>query len=262
MDGYRLSTFLYKDRDSENNTLFIGPPWDYNLGFGNVDYCNGERIDGWAFHLNNVCPSDDWQIPFWWDRMLTDASFTNRMQCRWQELRSGPFHLDSIYSVIDSVGLILQDAASRNFNRWEVLGSYVWPNYYVGSNYTDELNYLKNWISDRFIWIDNNLPGSAINCSEILSTHFTEGHLKCHLFPNPFTTDFQVCMQGFPASTKFKIVVMDLLGNEIIRENYESNSEKIFYSDHIDGLSSLSSGIYLVTVYSPVYSHTIKLVKN
>ena len=69
-------------------------------------------------------------------------------------------------------------------------------------------------------------------------------------------------MQGFPASTKFKIVVMDLLGNEIIKENYESNSEKIFYSDHIDGLSSLSSGIYLVTVYSPVYSHTIKLVKN
>ena len=262
VDGYRLSTFLYKDRDSKNGALFIGPPWDYNLGFGNVDYCNGERTDGWAFHFNNICPSDDWQIPFWWDRMLTDAAFINRMQCRWQELRSGPFHLDSIWSVIDSVGQLLNEPASRNFNRWEVLGSYVWPNYYVGSDYTDELNYLKNWISDRFIWIDNNLPGAAINCSEILSVYPTESSLKCSLFPNPFTTDFQVTVKGFSTNTKFEIVVMDLLGNDIFRKNYESNSEMIFYSGPIDKLSYLSSGIYLVTVNSSLHSNTIKLVKN
>lgn len=38
-DAYRLSTFLYKHKDSKGGKIFFGPVWDFNLGFGNVDYC-------------------------------------------------------------------------------------------------------------------------------------------------------------------------------------------------------------------------------
>ncbi len=39
VDGYRLSTFLYKDKDSVGDgKLVFGPIWDFNLGFGNADY--------------------------------------------------------------------------------------------------------------------------------------------------------------------------------------------------------------------------------
>ena len=41
IDGYRLSTYMYKDRDSNDGKLIMGPFWDYNLAFGNADYCNG-----------------------------------------------------------------------------------------------------------------------------------------------------------------------------------------------------------------------------
>ena len=34
VDGYRLSTFLYKDSDENNGKLNMGPVWDYNLSFG------------------------------------------------------------------------------------------------------------------------------------------------------------------------------------------------------------------------------------
>ena len=38
VDAYRLSTYLYKDKESINNKLHAGPIWDINHGFGNCDY--------------------------------------------------------------------------------------------------------------------------------------------------------------------------------------------------------------------------------
>ncbi len=42
IDAYRLSTFLYKDKDSKGGKLKIGPVWDYNLAYGNANFCNGD----------------------------------------------------------------------------------------------------------------------------------------------------------------------------------------------------------------------------
>jgi hypothetical protein len=41
VDGYRLSTWLVKDK---NELLSIGPIWDFNLAFGNANYCGGGKI--------------------------------------------------------------------------------------------------------------------------------------------------------------------------------------------------------------------------
>lgn len=38
IDGYRISTFLYKHRISEGGKLVAGPLWDYNIAWGNVNY--------------------------------------------------------------------------------------------------------------------------------------------------------------------------------------------------------------------------------
>ena len=37
------------------------------------------------------------------------------------------------------------DAIKRNFERWPILGQWIWPNSYVGTTYESEINYLKNW---------------------------------------------------------------------------------------------------------------------
>ena len=60
VDGYRLSTYLQKDR---NEKLVIGPIWDFNLSFGNADYCGGERYDVWCFKFNERCLGDYWNVP-------------------------------------------------------------------------------------------------------------------------------------------------------------------------------------------------------
>ncbi len=154
VDGFRLSTYMHKDKGGK---LKMGPIWDFNLGFGNADYCEGGTTSGWAYRFNSVCPGDVWQVPFWWNRLMEDPIFVSTLKNRWQFLRSGSFSTASITGRIQEIETALDtnDAVDRNFNQWPILGQYVWPNNFVGTTYLDETNYLKSWISDRLNWMDN-----------------------------------------------------------------------------------------------------------
>src|SRR5262249_35036971 len=44
VDGYRLSNYLQKDR---NGKVKMEPIWDWNLSFGNANYLDGWKTDGW-----------------------------------------------------------------------------------------------------------------------------------------------------------------------------------------------------------------------
>ena len=160
IDGYRLSTYMYKDRDDNGGKLTMGPFWDYNLAFGNANYCDGGITSGWE--VNTGCGDNN---PFWFERLLDDTTYQNKLKCRWEYLRERSFHQDSIFTFIDSTELYLNDAQQRNFQKWPILGNYVWPNFYVGNTYQDELQFFKTWIGGRLIWIDNNIGG---NCYEVL----------------------------------------------------------------------------------------------
>ncbi|MFH6602185.1 CotH kinase family protein [Maribacter algicola] len=156
VDGYRLSTFLQKDK---NGKLQMGPIWDFNLAFGNADYCSGGETNVWAYKFNERCPGDFWQIPFWWDRLLQDPAFVNQLKERWNTLRSGPFSQTSIHAKIDADIAMLTKAGAigNNFNTWRILGTYIWPNNFVGSSHDEEVDYLKGWINDRLTWLDGTI---------------------------------------------------------------------------------------------------------
>ena len=162
IDGYRLSTYIYKDRDDNGGKLTMGPFWDYNLAFGNADYCDAGLTSGWE--VNSGCGDYN---PFWFERLLEDTIYQNRLKCRWEYLRDRSFHEDSIFDFIDSIALYLNDAQQRNFQKWDILGAYVWPNFYIGNTYQDELIFIKTWLSGRLDWIDNNIVG---NCDSIINS--------------------------------------------------------------------------------------------
>ncbi|MCU0253906.1 MAG: CotH kinase family protein, partial [Acidobacteria bacterium] len=50
IDGFRLSSFFFKDRLGKLN---MGPIWDYNLSLGNANYLGGWMPDGWYHDLIN-----------------------------------------------------------------------------------------------------------------------------------------------------------------------------------------------------------------
>ncbi|MBC8047909.1 MAG: CotH kinase family protein, partial [Fimbriimonadaceae bacterium] len=96
VDGYRLSTFLYKDK---NEKLRIGPVWDYNLAWHNADYCGNEIVGEWAYAITDYCATD---LPFWWRKLVTDTLYNNNLRCRWEELRESTLSEENIFHYIDS----------------------------------------------------------------------------------------------------------------------------------------------------------------
>ena len=207
VDGYRLSSYLYKDKDSDDGRLVAGPIWDFNLGFGNADYYEGWDTQGWQ--VEAVLPNDDFTIPFWWCVIWTDQSFRWAVQQRWNALRNDFLSNSSVNSLIDSLHAHMGQAVDRNFERWPTLGQYVWPNYYIGQTYEDEIEYLRNWIIDRMEWMDN----------ELLSTHTTmcltpENFSINPLYPNPFNQSVSI-RYDIPLDSKIKLNVYNINGEHI-----------------------------------------------
>ncbi|HTF03802.1 MAG TPA: CotH kinase family protein, partial [Bacteroidia bacterium] len=79
VDGYRISTYLYKDKASNGGKLVMGPCWDYDIAWGNANYCLGDDLTGWAINFAEPCSGDGYQIPFWWDRLFQDTAFQNKV---------------------------------------------------------------------------------------------------------------------------------------------------------------------------------------
>ncbi len=162
-DAYRLSTFFYKDTDEIDPRFKMGPVWDYNLAFGNVNYCTNGNPEGFVVsRFNEVCPDDFWVINFWWDRLLDDTLFTNKLEDRWAELRLSTLSEFSIHSKIDSFANILNESQQRNFSLYPILDVHIWPNYSVEGSYAREVQRLKDWVSTRLIWIDQNLATFSV----------------------------------------------------------------------------------------------------
>jgi hypothetical protein len=163
VDGYRLSTYLYKKKStSGDGKLHMGPLWDFNLAYGNADYCDGWRKDSWAY--NQPCNQND--IPFWWKRLIQDTNYTKDLKCRYTQLRKTSMSNARLEFLIDSmINYVGSAATNRHYIKYPILGTYVWPNYYVGNSYTEETDTLKSWINQRLVWLDDNIPGQLdANC--------------------------------------------------------------------------------------------------
>jgi hypothetical protein len=222
VDGYRLSTFLHKKKDSDGGKLHMGPIWDFNLGFGNANYCTQGNPEGWVTNFNSVCSQDFWLIPFWWSKLYSDGAYRNKLAARWIELRSGPLETSKVLTYIDSVASVLNaESQQRNFQRWPVLNEYVWPNYYVGPTFAAEVSWLKNWMSTRFNWLDANMP-RLITAVEHGATDFS-----IDVYPNPFTTEI-VIKYTLQEASSITFQLFDVLGRPIKSMNESRESPGIF----------------------------------
>ena len=48
---------------------------------------------------------------------------------------------------------------ARDHQRWPTLGVELWPNWYVGETWDDELGFMRTWTLERAAWMDAALPG-------------------------------------------------------------------------------------------------------
>ena len=141
VDGYRLSTYLYKDRGEK---LKMGPVWDLNIA-----YNNGGRIpmDDWVINYNDYVQQDAWMMPFWWPRLMEDPLFRNALKTRWSSLRLNTLSNAELLYLVDQTSAYLQNngAVDRNYNKWDQG---------IGVNYSSSVEDLKSYLEARAQWMD------------------------------------------------------------------------------------------------------------
>ncbi len=255
IDSYRTSTFFHKDRDDKNKKLVAGPPWDYNLGFGNANYYNGEVVSNWVYQ--GIPATDARQIPFWWQRFLNDPVFYNTMKERYTTFRSSVLKTENIHRYIDSLALVLKEPQARNYSVWKIMGKYVWPNPYYGATYQQDVDYMKQWIGDRLNWIDGNLL--IMNNPELNQV----GNGIAVVYPNPFQELFSVEFLPDAEVSSAAVEIYDLTGKKLFQDFVPLNSSGTVYSADNNGVSSLSGGVYILKIkLSTGKEFSAKIVKK
>ena len=163
-DAYRLSTNLYKRRDSQD-PRFKTTLWDFNLAFGNNLY---ESIGKGTWGIYNTTIKEiacENPIPFWWAKLMDDPAFVQQVKQRWYEYRQTNYAEEHIMQTIDSLTMMLgaDGALKRNFQVWPVLNEEIWltPSPPRNNTYEKEIQSLKDWIVDRVAWLDDQLGYDA-----------------------------------------------------------------------------------------------------
>ncbi len=235
VDGYRFSAFFYKDKDSKGGKLRAGPLWDFDLCYGNEDYTDFNlQTNIWLY---SKFTDEYGGRMHWWARMMQDNSYRSVFITRWKELRKGPFSNDSVMAFLDNTVGSLGESIGRNFEKWPIIGEYVWPNYFVGDTYEQEVDYLKGWLTERLDWIDANimLADGSGNASkkDIL------------VFPNPVKDRMNLYFYS-AGIEKIRIEIFDFLGQKVFDREASSNGLGFQYID-LD-IYPVRSGFYILKV--------------
>ncbi len=144
IDGYRLSTFLVKERDGK---LEMGPVWDLNIGY---DASDRVPDDGWVINYNQYVQRDPWMMPFWWPRLMQDPIFKQAVRERWEELRRDVLSTSNLHELVDENAefLIENGAVQRNYEKWDL-------GFDVG--YEEGIQSLKDFLQRRTEWMDGQI---------------------------------------------------------------------------------------------------------
>ena len=121
----------------------MGPIWDFDLGFGNVDYADATYPEGWWVRWNT-----------WISRMLEDPVFVKRVKERYADLDS---QRPEIKENLAGWSEELKLSQAENDLIWQTMGRYVWPNPVIYDTYEEEVAYLEGWLDTRMDWMKEEL---------------------------------------------------------------------------------------------------------
>jgi hypothetical protein len=137
VDAFYKSTFFYKSTDSP---VIFGPIWDFDISMGNIDYNDAWLTEGFSIKHRGYLGA-----------AFKISDFDAEVRTQWKVIHD---IFPSLLVYINSQSEALEKAQRRNFKRWDILDIYVWPNQKVTGDYDLEVQYLKDWLSARFAWLD------------------------------------------------------------------------------------------------------------
>lgn len=158
IDGnMRKSSFITKKKNDKFQMYHL---WDYDLALGNCNYLDDEfgasdGPEGWFIKDYTWARYSPLGYHHQWFTILTkDPAFCAKVKEIWNT------HYDELKNIpgfIDQMAAYMKDAQKRNFEKWNILNTHVWPNVVVTGSYQGEIDYLKSFYSSRFNWLDGRI---------------------------------------------------------------------------------------------------------
>ena len=153
IDCGQLSFYFYKAKDGK---LCCGPVWDFDLSLGNSHYgpIHGDfnppdadiQKSGklWAAEQNT-----------WFRRLLRTDEFREIVKGKLKKYDSVIKDIIALADVENENGYynVYKKAINRNFERWNILGQYVWPNpeeVYKLDSVEKHFRFAHDWINKRY----------------------------------------------------------------------------------------------------------------
>jgi len=163
IDGYRLSSPLYKYSKTHAQSLGTNAKWktalwDFNIAYGNVSYYS-PNSDVWRYEANDyMYYADNQLIPFFWYKLMNDASYVKELKARWAVVREANYAGSYITNKIDSLQSVLTaNGALTRDNK-------AWSNHF--GTLSSEVSTLKNFITNRLSFLDEGWlsgdPGTVV----------------------------------------------------------------------------------------------------
>jgi hypothetical protein len=165
----------------------------------------------------------------------------------WKAYRNTILSDSRVNEVIDSLTTLLDDARQRNFNTFPILGSYVWPNNYVGGTYENEITYLKNWIFDRMAWMDSKLDKHKFPYSTPVTATLDE--MDLYIFPNPVVNEMNMYL-NIDRQSELQIEIFNVLAQTtyVADFNLSPGSHTLYFSMDMVNKAMPQPGIYYLNL--------------
>ena len=121
--------------------LMMGPVWDMDVAYGNMDQANQTCYHPEGFHI---------RYTQWYTRLFRDPAFVRRVKERFNYFYR---HQNDILANVNADAQYLKLSAQENENVWHLFNVKTWPNYNIWGSYQNEVQELKTWFTTRMEWL-------------------------------------------------------------------------------------------------------------
>ncbi len=144
------SFFMYREAGGK---LHFGPPWDFDLAFGNDDRLdNGSHTELYA----GTGRAGFGQNHGWFIALYECDWFRELAHARWTEISQT--HIPRLITAVRAMGAAVGADMQENYKRWDFLGKRLHqePSHVASlATYSEHVQYLAGWMENRKAWLDN-----------------------------------------------------------------------------------------------------------
>jgi len=219
------SIFYYKDRGEKLN---MGPLWDLDVAAGNASVNGGDDPTGFYVRESK-----------WFKRLFEDSTFKAKAEGRWFTLKDEL--LSKLPVMIDDYSNKLDISQQQNFYRWNILNQVVWPSPVAVGSYEGEVNYLRNWLSERVDWIDSQIERPEDPEDPEVITAVDNKDYGISMFPNPTSKELYIELAATTLVESAHLV--DVLGRTAVISDLTPG-----VTTKID-VSGLQRGVYVLILH-------------